>query len=90
MRSTYISVGILFCSILLLMVPATPLLAGTACGKTKAASETEDNQIIRDAQGLTQAVNTATGGETILLAGGNYGALIVKKGFKTPVTIPVG
>lgn len=87
MRRTYISVGILFCSMLLLMAPATPVRAAPACAGVKTASAPQDGQIIQNAQGLSQALGTANGGETILLAGGNYGALIVKQTFKTPVVI---
>ncbi|WP_377194761.1 right-handed parallel beta-helix repeat-containing protein [Ruegeria meonggei] len=87
MRSTYISVGILFCSILLLMAPATPLLAAPACSGANTASETLNDQIIQNAKNLSEALRTAGGGEIIVLAGGNYGALNIKAAFKTPVSI---
>lgn len=90
MRRTYISVGILFCSMLLLMAPATPARAAPACAGMKAASggsDAQSGQIIRNAQGLSEALSTASGGETLVLAGGNYGALNIKKAFKSPVSI---
>ncbi|WP_170349862.1 right-handed parallel beta-helix repeat-containing protein [Ruegeria atlantica] len=87
MRRINISVGILFWSILVFASLATPLLAASACSGFKGGSQSQNGQVIQNAQGLNQALNHASGGETLLLAGGNYDALIVKRAFKTPVTI---
>ena len=69
---------------------SAPLAAAPACTGAKAIARVlnaEKSQPVRNAQELSAALKGARGGETFLLASGNYGALTVRTAFRKPVTL---
>ncbi len=75
--------------LLLLLLPSS-LGAATACKDMKSAAEASTSQqgnVIRDEGSLFAELRRAQGGETFLLASGNYGALSLSEAFPTPITL---
>ncbi len=75
--------------LLLLLLPSS-LGAATACTDSKSAAETSTSQqgkVIRDEENLSAELRRAQGGETFLLASGNYGTLSLSEAFPTPITL---
>ncbi|WP_424831780.1 right-handed parallel beta-helix repeat-containing protein [Ruegeria sp.] len=90
MRFTYSTVGLMLFACILMLTLTAPLHAAAACRGfviTKALPKATGGQTISTTQELSAALKNAQGGETFLLAGGNYGALRVRQSFKKPVTI---
>ncbi|WP_420587363.1 right-handed parallel beta-helix repeat-containing protein [Ruegeria sp.] len=90
MRRIFSPLGLLLCAGFVLFALAMPMRAGAACGGINIAAQlpqAKDGQTIRTGQELAKALKTARGGETFLLASGNYGAVRIQQTFKKPVTI---
>lgn len=67
-----------------------PLAAAPACTEANAIDKVlnaEKGQSVRNSQELSTALREAQGGETFLLAPGNYGVLAIRTAFSKPVTL---
>ncbi|WP_138935597.1 right-handed parallel beta-helix repeat-containing protein [Roseovarius arcticus] len=76
-------------SLIFLLMPF-PLAATTTCTDMDVATSNSielHGQTIRTVDELFSALNHARGGETFLLAAGNYGVLSIKSNFRSPVTL---
>lgn len=90
MQKMRISIRPLALVVALFLLMTAPLAAATACKGARIAAKapnTGAGQAIRNASELSAALRGSRGGETFVLAPGNYGELALHADYKSPVTI---